>query len=49
MDDDSHEQPTASSLGIKYDTIHLDDYCGTSPFQKFEMFIASLVHEEKQT
>ncbi len=43
MDDDSHER----TRGIKYDSINLDDYCGTSTLQKFEMFIASLLHEEK--
>ena len=46
MDDDlPHER---AALGIKYDPVHLDDYCGTSTLQKFEMFIASLIHAEKQ-
>jgi hypothetical protein len=47
MDDDSNERTTRSK-GIKYDSINLEDYCGTSTLQKFEMFIASLLHEEKQ-
>lgn len=47
MDDDSHDR-TGGSKGIKYDPINLEDYCGTSTFQKFEMFIASLLHREKQ-
>jgi hypothetical protein len=47
MDDDSNER-TAGSKGIKYDSINLEDYCGISTLQKFEMFIASLLHEEKQ-
>ena len=47
MDDDSNER-IKHLKGIKYDSINLDDYCGTSTLQKFEMFIASLLHEEKQ-
>jgi len=47
MDDDSNER-TGGSKGIKYDSINLEDYCGISTLQKFEMFIASLLHEEKQ-
>jgi hypothetical protein len=47
MDDDSNEH-IGGSLGIKYDSINLDDYCGISTLQKIEMFIASLLHEEKQ-
>jgi hypothetical protein len=46
MDDDSTER-TGATKGIKYDPINLDDYCGISTLQKFEMFIASLLHEEK--
>lgn len=46
MDDDTpHER---AALGIKYDPVNLDDYCGTSTLQKFEMFIATLIHSEKQ-
>ena len=48
MDDDSTERTGAGSKGIKYDPINLDDYFGISTLQKFEMFIASLLHEEKQ-
>lgn len=47
MDDDSTER-TGGSKGIKYDSINLDDYIGISTLQKFEMFIASLLHKEKQ-
>jgi len=47
MDHDSTER-TSGSKGIKYDSINLDDYCGITTLQKFEMFIASLLHEEKQ-
>lgn len=47
MEDDSHER-TGSLKGIKYDPINLEDFHGTSTFQKFEMFIASLLHQEKQ-
>jgi hypothetical protein len=47
MEDDSTER-IIGSKGIKYDPINLEDYCGTSTLQKFEMFIASLLHEEKQ-
>jgi hypothetical protein len=47
MDDDSTER-TGGTKGIKYDPINLEDYCGISTLQKFEMFIASLLHEEKQ-
>ncbi|CAF1279274.1 unnamed protein product [Adineta ricciae] len=47
MDDDSTERP-GGSRGIKFDPISLDDYCGTSTLQKFEMFIASLLHSEKK-
>lgn len=43
MDDDSQDR----SKGIKYDPINLEDFCGTSTFQKFEMFVASLLHQEK--
>jgi hypothetical protein len=47
MDDDSNER-IGGSRGIKYDSINLDDYCGISTLQKFEMFISSLLHEEKR-
>ncbi|CAF1473219.1 unnamed protein product [Rotaria sp. Silwood1] len=47
MDDDSNER-IGGSKGIKYDPINLDDYCGVSTLQKFEMFISSLLHHEKQ-
>ncbi|CAF1168579.1 unnamed protein product [Adineta steineri] len=47
MDDDSTDR-TGGSRGVKYDPIDLDNYCGISTLQKFEMFIASLLHEEKQ-
>ncbi|CAF3241365.1 unnamed protein product [Rotaria socialis] len=46
MDDGSNERIGASK-GIKYDPINLDDYCGTSTLQKFEMFISGLLHQEK--
>ncbi len=46
MDDDSTER--TGGKGIKYDTINLEDYCGISTLQKFEMFIASLLHDGKQ-
>ena len=48
MEDDSHERTGGGSKGIKYDPINLEDFYGTSTFQKFEMFIASLLHQEKQ-
>lgn len=44
MDDDSSVE---RSKGIRYEPIQLDDYCGTSTLQKFEMFVATLIHEEK--
>ena len=44
MDQDSQER---STIGIKYEPIDLDNYCGTNVFQKFEMFITSLIFEEK--
>ncbi|CAF2678340.1 unnamed protein product [Rotaria sp. Silwood2] len=47
MDDDSNER-IGGAKGIKYDSINLDDYCGISTLQKFEMFISSLLHQEKQ-
>ena len=47
MEDDSTDR-TGGAKGIKYDAINLEDYFGISTLQKFEMFIASLLHEEKQ-
>jgi len=47
MDDDSNER-TGGTKGIKYEPVNLEDYCGTSTLQKFEMFIATILHEEKQ-
>ena len=47
MDDDSNER-IKRPKGIQYDPINLDDYCGISTLQKFEMFIANLLHEGKQ-
>ncbi|CAF1438807.1 unnamed protein product [Rotaria sordida] len=48
MDDDSNERIGGGTKGIKYDSINLDDYYGISTLQKFEMFISSLLHHEKQ-
>lgn len=36
-----------SSIGIRYDPISLDDFCGANVLQKFEMFIATVTHQEK--
>ena len=47
IDDDSNEH-IDKTKGIQYEPINLDDYCGISTLQKFEMFIANLLHNEKQ-
>lgn len=48
MEDDSNERIVGGTKGIKFDPINLDEFWGTSTLQKFEMFISSLLHQEKQ-
>ncbi|CAF0891090.1 unnamed protein product [Didymodactylos carnosus] len=50
MDDDTtnSRRQTSNNFGIKYEDINLDNYCGTSNLQRFEIFITALVNEEKQ-
>lgn len=45
MEDETTNDRT---LGIKFESVNLDDFCGTTNLQKFDMFIANLLHEEKQ-
>ena len=47
MDEASIERTEGSKV-IKYDCINSDDYCGIPTLKKLEMFIANLLHEEKQ-